>query len=279
MRKWKYLSVVMFCVIVLIILTACNGEVNNDDINTDDIQIIHMGAGDIALASNFDQLVDRYTHIMRVDVLDSHVEWIEDSGTLIMPRPAWIERMIALEWPQEFIDYWIALGDEMDEVYPPWGPAVITIYRAQVLEIFREIDVFYDEQPQVGDIIEIVRFGGLYGHEYWMYGGAELDIGLEYVLFLDRCWQYSHRFHANTIEGAFHVPEVRSEGVDLVEYSDASLELESAGWELRFEVTVQDFIDLVNEDNDDQGEDDDNDGDQGGNGGNGNNNDQGDDDN
>ena len=256
MRKLKYLSIVVVGIMSMIILTACGGETNTiDNGNDDEIEIIRMNVGDISLAANFDQLVSRSTHIMRVDVLDARVERVENPVN--KPRSAWIERAIALEWRQDIIDDWMAMGET--DSNPPHPPIVRTIYKVQVLEIFRELVLFHEGQPAVGDIIEVVRYGGLYDQQFWLFGGAELAVDSEYILFLDRCWQYAHRFNARPIQGVYWVPETLAVGQDLVEYDDIMLEIESAGWANDFEVTVEDFIDLANRrtsgNDDDQGTD------------------------
>lgn len=242
MRKIKYLSGIIFCLLGVAILTSCN--VNNNET----LQIIDMGPGDISLASTLEDLVTTTTHIMRVEVLDSHV--IREENPIPMPREARIESFIARHVDdQEMldrIDYIFPLRE--DGWTPMILPRVMTIYRVQVLEIFRELEVFHDTQVEVGEIIEVLRPGGLYGNEYWDFEGATLDMGAGYVLFLNRHWEYSYRFYVDAILGVYYVPDEIIEDNDLVKYDDITLELESAGWSTNFDVTIEDLIELSEED-------------------------------
>ena len=241
--KFKFLSIILVCLSTLLILSACDYAESEREIT-----VIDMGPGDIAWPQTFESLVNRRTHIMRVEVLDSRVEREEDPG--FMPREQIVERQIALRGDNERTHRMI------EENFPPdmddwtYRPEfrIITIYRVKVLEIFRELSVFHENQVEIGEIIEVVRYGGLYGNEYWDFRGATLDIGTEYILLLNRHWRYSHTFDLGPFFSAHYVPEEIVESGDyLVEYEDTTLEIESAGWNFPFDFTIGDLIELAEE--------------------------------
>ena len=241
--KLKYFFIVLLCLCIVSVLSAC-GRGNYEL----EIITIDMGPGDTPPVRDFEHLLTSATHVMRVEVLDSHVEREEDPG--FMPRDQRVERFIAIWGDDEHTQRIIEEGsppDIDDWLYRPEF-RIITIYRVKVLEIFRELSVFHDSQIEVGEIIEVIRYGGLYGNEYWDFRGATLDIGIEYFLFLDRHWEHTHRFYVGTLFGAHYVPkEIVESGDYLVEYEDVTLKIESAGWRLSFDFTIEDLIELAEE--------------------------------
>ena len=239
--KFKFLSIILVCLSTLSILSAC-GSIESER----EITVIDMGPGDTLPMRDFEHLINIATHIMRVEVLDSRVE--REESPSFMPREQVFERSVAIRGndPDTINRIIYAMGETPDDqLYQPEF-RIITIYRVKVLEIFRELSVFHDNQVEVGEIIEVVRYGGLYGNEYWDFRGATLDIGIEYFLFLDRHWEHSHTFYLDALFGVHYVPkEIVESGDYLVEYEDVTLEIESAGWRLSFDFTIEDLIELA----------------------------------
>ena len=228
MKKRNILLILMLILSIGTIVIACE--------NTNEAAILNGETmGDIAPIRNIDTLSLLSTHVIRGEVLGVRSEQVE----VYQPREARVELLEAMERPDFIIE-----GARYYEVILDPIMLSATIYQIEILEVFRALDVFHDQQVEVGDIIE-VAVG---------YGRLDLEEGFEYVLFLERHWEWENFFYIiSNVQGAYHVPEEISEDEYLVESDDVTLELASAGeesdfgFDIELVLTIEDLIEIAEE--------------------------------
>ena len=244
MRKIKKLSTFTLCCLGLIILVACNEtddngqvgglsfnevghvvEVENQDFQEMEIFIDHPHF-------ELDELSYWSTDVIRGVVLDERVEIRNSTPSKEETR----ERLINEGLTEEEIEYELSLSS----FKPQYN--VGTTYRIEVLEVFQG-------NLSVGEIIEVRRPGGLYHGEYWFIRDqVTVSPGDEFIMFL---WEnFGDRPYAfiSAFQGVYHVPaSVIAADEDLLDSDNIELELENVGVLDDIVVTIEDLIQIAEE--------------------------------
>lgn len=213
----------------ILVLSACSN--NGNGVGSTEAQIEEMEIlVDSVVLENVEELTEMATHIIRGEVLDQRVEWVDPS----VPREVIVELLIDQGMTQEEIDF------ELYGVNFEIEPRLMTIYRIQILEIFQG-------NHQIGDVIEVSQLGGEYENEQWFIADAiELSIGDEFILFL-----YSHEdigfpyVLINHNQGAYYVPNGIELEESLMEIDDREVELENASETDPIMLTIEDLIEIA----------------------------------
>ena len=244
MKKAKLISILTILLLGLVNLSACNGfgaepMVDNDEnqtiFNEDNNEIANSIREieifkDIIPANDTEELADIATDVIRGKVLDERVEW----RSTVIPREIVEEELAEEGLTEEEIASYLSGIDFEPHLY------LMTIYRIRVLEVFQG-------DHAVGDTIEVMQHGGIYENERWFISGAiELEVGIDFVLFLYNTWKYSTgnpSVLVSPVQGAYYV----SNNEDLMKHEDIGLELESAGEADHITVTIEDLIEIAEE--------------------------------
>jgi len=218
---------------IAIFLSACSSnELETVTTIREEIEI----HADFFTIADVDEMADIATNIVRGEILDKRVEWVN----LVVPRELVEADMLEQGMTQEEIDFEL-YGFDFEE-----DPHLMTIYQIQVLEAFQGDHV-------IGEIIEIMRQGGVYEDEYWFVADAiELTIGDEYVLFLYTSGLTDSPYVlVSHVQGVYSVPSEIEIEESLVELEDLEMEIEldNASELDPIMITIEDLIEIA-EDND-----------------------------
>jgi len=192
---------------------------------------------DVVIFEEIEELADNATHIIRGEVLDKVVKWMD----LNLSREEHEYRMVEQGLSEEEIEaniYSVREDGTADEL----EIELVTITRVLVLEVFQG-------NHEVGDIIEIMQSGGEYGNERWIVeGSVDLEIGSELVLFLVS-WEFAGLPYSLTsiIQSVYYIPHEIEHDNNIIEFNNCEVVLESANEANPIEVSVGDLIEIAEE--------------------------------
>jgi len=135
----------------------------------------------------------------RIEVRVIHASvYLHGTADSLFDAATQVARMEVLDERTELINRWA--GDEVNEGLPAMYD-VYTINTVKILEVFKG-------RHEIGDIIEIIQLGGLYGNLHLITHMTPLPAGSEIILFFDDNGagpDHPSRLHS-AIEGAYQVP-------------------------------------------------------------------------
>ena len=236
MKKSMLIKIVLLLIFV-VALSACSSEESNVaygelDSASDEFEYTIISF-DTFILEDLEEMADGATHIIRGEVLDQRVEWLN----LTIPREV-TEQQLAEEGLTED-----EIAAELEGVIFEREPEIVTLSRIRVLEIFQG-------NHYVDDVIEIMQLGGEYGNERWIVDGeVELEVNSELVLFLVS-WDmaglpYSLLSH---VQGVYYIPsELEDEYLIEAEDEHLSIELEGINEIDPVTITIEDLIEIAEE--------------------------------
>ena len=230
----KILLKIVMLLIFVVILSACSNNESGSIYHDGEFEDTFI-AFDYLVLEDAEGLAEEATHIIRAEVLDQRVEWLDLTISREMVEQLLEEEGLTTAEIEAELDGIIFECEKLD---------LVTISNVKVLEIFQG-------DHNVGDEIEIMKLGGEYGSERWIVEDAlEMEVGSEFVLFLVS-WKvaelpYSLISHA---QGAYYIPdELIIDEVDILDENndiEPELELESAGDVDPVTITIEDLIDIA----------------------------------
>jgi len=166
---------------------------------------------DVYIFEDIEDLADDATHIIRGEILDQRVEWLDMTLSREATEQILIEEGYLDGAEIEYRLQWYDFEPQME---------LVTISRIRVLETFQG-------DHDIDDVIEVFTVGGIYENQQWVLEDAvELEVGSELVLFL-ASWEFAGLPYALTshIQSVYYIPnEIEAEYITeaVGEYLDLS---------------------------------------------------------
>ena len=214
-----------------------NNNESDANYNNNEVQETFISF-DVVVYEYVEEMADMATNIIRGEILDQHVEWL-DINLSIEETYQMLEERGLSEKEIEAEIYSVRSDGTTDML----DLELVTISRVRVLEIFKG-------SHNVGDIIYVMQTGGEHGSARWTVEGAmTLEAKSEFVLFLVS-WEFAGLPYSliSNMQGAYYTPYALDYDGQLLEFNYIEAELGAVSEIDPITISIGDLINIAEKD-------------------------------